>query len=82
MHLLWIGLSMALHYALIVANTRAISHGSYPFTIGTDAVIAANGLFLTRAAVKADTWQEKAVYVVGGCLGSAASLWLAQHYGL
>jgi len=81
-HALYIGASIAVQYALVVFNMRAVAKGSYPFTIGTDAIIAANGLFLTRAAVKADTLAEKVAYVVGGCIGSAASLWLSQRYGL
>lgn len=79
---LHIGLAMAAQYALVVANMRAVAAGSYPFTIGTDVIIAANGLFLTRAAVKADTWVEKVAYVVGGAAGSAGALWLSKHYGL
>jgi len=82
LHALRIGASIAVQYALVVANMRAVAVGSYPFTIGTDVVIAANGLFLTRAAVKADTWAEKVSYVVGGAAGSAVALYLSKAYGL
>lgn len=81
-HALYIGTSIAVQYALVVFNMRAVTKGSYPFTVGTDVIIAANGLFLTRASVKADTWLEKVAYVVGGAIGSAGSLWLSQRYGL
>lgn len=67
---------MALHYGLLVANTRFIAAGSYPGTIGTDIIIAANGLFLVKAAVAAESWGEKAAYILGGVIGSVVSLWV------
>jgi len=67
---------MATQYGLVVANTRFIALHSYIGTISTDTVIAANALILTKFAVAANTWQEKAAYIVGGCCGSAFALWL------
>lgn len=80
--LLLIVLSMAAQYALVVINMRAITRFSYSVTIGTDALIAANALFLTRRAVSANTVAEKVAYVFGGCCGSVAALWLSRWLGL
>lgn len=73
-----VAICMALQYGLIVVNTRMIARGSYLGTIGTDACIATNGLFLTKFAVEATAWPEKIAYVVGGCVGSALALWMTR----
>jgi hypothetical protein len=72
--------AMALQYGLVVANTRFIARGSYAGTIGTDLVIAANGLFLVKAAVDAKTRGEQLAYIIGGSIGSAASLWITKWF--
>jgi hypothetical protein len=69
---------MALQYAVAVANMRAVAAGSYGWTLGTDALIAFNGIALTKFYVSAETWPEKAAVVVGGCAGSVLTLWLTK----
>jgi S-methylmethionine-dependent homocysteine/selenocysteine methylase len=69
---------MALQYAVVVANMRAVAAGSYGWTVSTDALIAFNGIVLTKFVVGANTWPEKAAVVVGGCCGSVVTLWLTK----
>lgn len=71
-----IAVLMAAQYGLVVANMRFIAVRHYVGTISTDAVIAANGMLLTKFAVNAETWPERIAYVVGGCMGSALALWM------
>jgi hypothetical protein len=62
-------LMMLGNYALIAANMRLVARGSYAGTALTDALIAFVGWQLVKWIAAADTWTDRAFYILGAMLG-------------
>lgn len=69
-------------YALITANTRAISKGSYSWVFVTDLLIAfVNFVVFKRiAADPATNIDAIAGYTLGGAFGSMMTLWIEKRF--
>lgn len=74
----WLRLAglMCLNYGLNAVSFRFVAKGSYLGVAVADAAIASVGFTLLRSVASAETWQERAGYIVGGVVGSMLGIWL------
>jgi hypothetical protein len=75
-----------LAYFIIVANTRAFTHGLYFWTAITDAFFSAQQFFFAKLMIDdpaARSWASGAGCVLGGTCGSLIAIWVTKTlYGV
>ena len=79
------GISEAVCFAVLVANTRAVAQGSYFWTAITDAGFGLQSFIVFKLAVddkNGRTWAAGLGTTVGGVCGSLVSIFVTKHlYG-
>lgn len=71
-------------FFIIVANTRAYTHGNYGWTIITDTLFSMQSFCMAKLMMddkNARTWWMGAGYTVGGTLGSCLAIFVTSRLG-
>jgi hypothetical protein len=71
-------------FFIIVANTRAYTHGNYTWTIITDTLFSLQSFAMAKLMMddaNARTWWMGLGYTLGGTLGSCAAIFVTTHLG-
>lgn len=73
-------------FFIIVANTRAYTHGLYGWTALTDTLFSAQSFVMIKLMAddaNARSWAAGAGCTLGGTVGSLAAIWATKHlYGM
>lgn len=70
-------------FFIIVANTRAYTHGNYLWTIITDTLFSIQSFAMTKIMIddpQARSWWAGLGYTLGGTLGSCAAIFVTQNF--
>jgi hypothetical protein len=71
-------------FFIIVANTRAFTHGSYGWTTVTDTMFSAQAFCLGKLMMEdpnGRTWWSGLGMTIGGTIGSLLAIFVTKHLG-
>lgn len=71
-------------FFIIVANTRAYTHGNYTWTIITDTLFSMQSFAMAKLMMddkNARTWYMGIGYTIGGALGSVCAIFVTSLLG-
>lgn len=70
-------------FFIIVANTRAYTHGNYTWTVVTDTLFSLQSFCMSKLMIddpKARTWWAGLGFTLGGTLGSCAAIFVTETF--
>lgn len=71
-------------FFIVVANTRAYTHGNYLWTAVTDTLFSLQSFVMSKLMVddvNARTWYMGAGLTIGGTIGSLLAIFITSHLG-